>query len=100
MELIDKDSLIGKFPKFYYFFCYYFMKQTLRYIGLLAILPLAMVAVAPDMIGDASAAKSEGSPGSVSPKSYGSATDDVVCGDRLCSTPEGEADPANMGKAQ
>lgn len=76
------------------------MKQKLQYIGLLAILPLAMVALAPDLIEDASAQKAEGSPGSVSPKSYGSATDDVVCGAKLCSTPEGEADPANIGKAQ
>ena len=76
------------------------MKQKLQYIGLLAILPLAMVALAPDLIEDASAQKAEGSPGSVSPKSYGSATDDVVCGDKLCSTPEGEADPANIGEAQ
>ena len=75
------------------------MKQKLQYIGLLAILPLAMVALVPDLLEDASAQKAEGSPGSVSPKSYGSATDDVVCGDKLCSTPEGESDPANIGRA-
>jgi len=76
------------------------MKQTLKYIGLLAILPLAMVALAPDLILDASAQKAEGSPGSVSPKSYGSSTDDIVCGDRLCSTPEGSPEPGNIGRAQ
>ena len=76
------------------------MKQSLKNIGLLAILPLAMVALAPDLIEGANAQKAEGSPGSVSPHSYGSATDDIVCGDRLCSTPEGESDPANIGEAQ
>jgi len=76
------------------------MKQTLKYIGLLAILPLAMVALSPDLLLDASAQKAEGSPGSVSPKSYGSSTDDIVCGDRLCSTSEGSQDPANIGRAQ
>ncbi len=76
------------------------MKQTLKYIGLLAILPLAMVALAPDLILDASAQKAEGSPGSQSPKSYGSATDDIVCGASLCSTPEGSPEPGNIGRAQ
>ena len=76
------------------------MNQTIKYIGLLAILPLAMVALAPELVDDAYAQKSEGSPGQVSPKSYGSATADIVCGDRLCSTPEGSEDPVNVGKAQ
>jgi len=76
------------------------MKQSLRYIGLLAILPLAMIALSPDLILDASAEKAEGSPGSVSPKSYGSSTADIVCGDRLCSTPEGSPQPGNIGRAQ
>jgi len=53
------------------------MKQSLRYIGLLAILPLAMVALAPDYISEADAQKAERSTGQQSPKSYGSATDDV-----------------------
>ena len=71
------------------------MKQTLQFIGLLALLPLAMVALAPDLIEDASAQKSEGNPN----QKYGSETKDIVCGDQLCSTPEGESDPANIGKA-
>ena len=75
------------------------MKQSLRYIGLLAILPLAMAAFAPDMIAEADAQKAEGSPGTQSPKSYGSATDRIVCGDRLCSAEEG-SDPVNIGRAQ
>ncbi len=76
------------------------MNQSLKYVGLLAILPLALVALAPDLIDDAAAQKAEGSPGQQSPKSYGSATDDIVCGASLCSTPEGSEDPVNVGKAQ
>ncbi len=76
------------------------MNQKTKYIGLLAILPLAMIALSPDLIGEADAQKAEGSPGNQSPKSYGSATDDVVCGASLCSTPEGEQDPVNVGRAQ
>ena len=75
------------------------MKQITKYIGLLAILPLALVALAPELVDDANAHKAEGSPGSQSPKSYGSATDDIVCGASLCSTPEGSEDPANVGRA-
>jgi hypothetical protein len=75
------------------------MNQITKYVGLLAILPLALVALTPDMISDADAQKAEGSPGHVSPKSYGSATDDIVCGGTLCSTPEGEPDPINVGRA-
>jgi len=63
-------------------------------------LPLALVAITPDLIGEADAQKAEGSPGTISPKSYGSATDDIVCGGVLCSTPEGSPDPINIGRAQ
>ena len=76
------------------------MKQITKYIGLFAILPLAMVALAPELVDDAFAQKSEGSPGQTSPKSYGSATEDIVCGASLCSTPEGSPDPVNVGRAQ
>ncbi len=76
------------------------MNQKIKYIGLLAILPLAMVALSPDLIGEADAAKAEGKPGGLSgPQSYGSATDDIVCGASLCSTPEGSEDPVNVGRA-
>jgi len=75
------------------------MKQITKYIGLLAILPLALVALAPELVDDAFAQKAEGDPGTQSPKSYGSATDDIVCGASLCSTPEGSADPVNVGRA-
>ncbi len=76
------------------------MKQITKYIGLLAILPLAMIALAPELIGDVYGQEAEGSPGQQSPKSYGSATDDIVCGASLCSTPEGSEDPINVGRAQ
>ena len=77
------------------------MNQITKYIGLLAILPLAIVALTPELIADAYALqKAEGSPGHVSPKSYGSATADIVCGGVLCSTPEGSPDPINIGRAQ
>jgi hypothetical protein len=66
------------------------MNKIIKYIGILAILPLVLVAFTPDLIGQAEAER--GPP----PKSYGSATDDIVCGDRLCSTPEGELDPINV----
>ena len=70
-----------------------------KYIGLFAILPLAMVALAPDFIAEADAQKAEGSSGTQSPKSYGSATDEIVCGDSLCET-KGESEPGNTGRAQ
>jgi len=76
------------------------MNQKMKYIGLMAILPLAMIALAPDYISEADAQKAEGSPANQSPKSYGSATSDIVCGASLCSTPAGSPDPINEGKAQ
>ena len=76
------------------------MNQKMKYIGLFAILPLAMVALAPEFVDVAFAQKAEGSPSQISPKSYGSATNDIVCGDRLCSTPEDSQDPVNEGRAQ
>jgi len=77
------------------------MNQITKYIGLLAILPLAIVALAPDLIGDAFALqKAEGSDGYLPPKSYGSATDDIVCGASLCSTPEGSEDPVNVSRTR
>ncbi len=76
------------------------MNQKIKYIGLLAIMPLALIALAPELIGDVYGQEAEGSPGQQSPKSYGSATDNIVCGASLCSTPEGSEDPINVGKAQ
>jgi len=76
------------------------MNKILRSVGLLAILSLGMVALAPELIGDVYGQEAEGSPGQQSPKSYGSATNDIVCGASLCSTPEGSEDPVNVGTAQ
>lgn len=76
------------------------MNQKLKHIGLLAILPLAMMALTSDLFDQAFAQPAEGSHGQISPKSYGSATKEIVCGDRLCSTPEGNPDPINVGTAQ
>ncbi len=57
------------------------MKQITKYIGLLAILPLALVALSPSLIGEAEAAiqHSVGTPN----QSFGSA-DSPVCGGALC----------------
>ena len=76
------------------------MNQITKYIGLLAILPLALVVLSPDLIGEADAQSAKGSPGHISPKSYGSATSGIVCGAQLCSTPEDTEDPVNVGRAQ
>ncbi len=78
----------------------YIKNQKWKYLGLLAILPLAMVALAPELVDDAFAQKAEGSPSTQSPNSYGSATSDIVCGASLCSTSEGSPDPVNEGRAQ
>jgi len=76
------------------------MKQITKYIGMVAILSIFALATVSGQIGVASAEKAEGSTGSQSPKSYGSSTDDIVCGAILCSTPEGSEDPVNVGRAQ
>ena len=67
---------------------------------MVAILSLAMISLSPNLVDDVYAQESEGAPGQVSPKSYGSATENIVCGARLCSTPPGEPNPVNEGKAQ
>ncbi len=76
------------------------MKQVTKYIGMVAILSIFALATVSGQIGVSSAEKAEGSTGTPSPKSYGSATDDIVCGAILCSTPEGSPDPVNVGRAQ
>ncbi len=65
-----------------------------------AILSIFALATVSGQIGVASAEEAQGSTGTQSPKSYGSATDDIVCGASLCSTPEGSQDPVNVGRAQ
>ena len=74
------------------------MNTKLKYIALLAILPLVMIGLSPDFIGEADAQKSQGSPGKNTNGNFGSATDHIVCGGRLCSTPEGSEDPLNVSK--
>jgi len=74
------------------------MKQVTKYIGMVAILSVFALATVSGNIGEADAAKAEGSTGTQSPKSYGSATDDIVCGDKLCASGE-DPDPVNEGKA-
>jgi len=63
------------------------MKKILTSIGLLALLPLLTFAIMGNYAYDAEATKSAGEdePGRVGVKSYGSANNDIVCGDRLCS---------------
>jgi len=61
------------------------MNQKIKYAGLIAILPLFMVAIAPDYLESADATKAQGSPGNSSPSSFGAKTAGIVCGDRLCS---------------
>jgi len=58
------------------------MNKTLKYFGLLAILPLLTVALTIDYSTEAEGTKAVGPKGA---KSYGSATASKVCGDRLCS---------------
>ncbi len=65
------------------------MKQVTKYIGLLAILPLALVTLSPDLIGYADAAN-VGSQDVIGRPGY---NPDKVCGDRLCSGSDG----ANIG---
>jgi len=74
----------------------YIKNQKWKYLGLLAILPLAMVSFAPELVDDAYAQTSEGTPN----QKYGSDTKNIVCGASLCSTPEGSPDPVNVGKAK
>ncbi len=74
------------------------MKQITKYIGMVAIMAIFALATVSGSIGQADAAKAEGSPGTVSPQSYGSATADIVCGDKLCASGEG-SDPVNVGRA-
>ena len=57
------------------------MNKSIKYLGLLLILPLFTVALTTNFAMDAEAAKGQG----VSTGSYGSANKGIVCGDRLCS---------------
>jgi hypothetical protein len=72
------------------------MDKNLRQVSLLVILPLVLTAFSLGFMMDVDAAKAEGSPGTQSPKSYGSANDDIVCGDKLCSETK-ENSISNLG---
>lgn len=61
------------------------MNKKIREASLLVILPLVLTAFSLGFVVEAEAAKAQGSEGTVPPKSYGSANDDIVCGDKLCS---------------
>ncbi len=61
------------------------MNKTLKYFGILAILPLLTVALTIDYSSEADGSKAVGPKGA---KSYGSKTANKVCGDRLCSESE------------
>jgi hypothetical protein len=73
------------------------MKQITKYIGLVAIMAIFAIATVSGGIGEADAKKAEGSPGTQSQNSYGSATADIVCGDKLCASGDGP-DQANQSK--
>ncbi|MFB5610316.1 MAG: hypothetical protein ACE5R3_00795 [Nitrosopumilaceae archaeon] len=73
------------------------MNKTLKYLGLLSILPLLTVALTTDyVIEDADAIKSKGTGTS----QYGSATKFQVCGDRLCSEYPGGYEQFQKDKGQ
>ncbi len=70
------------------------MRKIVTYLGLLAVLPMLTVAISDNYPTDADGTKCQGenAPGRVGAKSYGSANQNIVCGDRLCSEiPGGKA---------
>ncbi len=62
------------------------MNNALRYIAILAIIPLLTVGISTMYFAEVDAIKSQGSnaPGRVGANSYGSANNNIVCGDTLC----------------
>ena len=73
------------------------MNKKLREASLLVILPLVLTAFSLGFMMEADATKAEGEPGGMSgEKSYGSANDDIVCGDKLCSETK-ENSISNLG---
>ncbi len=61
------------------------MNKINEYAGILAIFSLFVIVLFSGFIDDVDAIKAKGSHGYLSPKSYGSATNNIVCGDKLCS---------------
>ena len=72
------------------------MNKTLKYFGILAILPLLTIAFTIDYFGDAEGTKAVGPKGA---KSYGSKTSGIVCGDRLCSEVEPTPQASSSSRA-
>ena len=70
------------------------MRKIVTYLGLLAVLPMLTVAIMDNYPTEVEGTKSAGedAPGRIGAKSYGSANNGIVCGDRLCSeVPGGQA---------
>jgi hypothetical protein len=72
------------------------MNKTLKYFGILAILPLLTIAFTIDYFDDAEGTKAVGPKGA---KSYGSKTSRTVCGDRLCSEAEPTPQASSSSRA-
>jgi len=64
---------------------HYYAMTKMKYIALLAILPIFATIIVANNIGTSDAAVAKGSPGLLAPGSFGAATAGIVCGDRLCS---------------
>ncbi len=65
------------------------MNKYIKYMGLLAVLPLLTVVLTFDYLDDANAVTQSAG---TATKQYGSATKDKVCGDRLCSETGGKVE--------
>ncbi len=80
------------------------MSKSLKYLALLALVPLLTAGLSSNYIIDADAAKSQGSnaPGRLGGDSYGSKNSSIVCGDVLCKDyPGGKAGwDEDRGKSQ
>jgi hypothetical protein len=61
------------------------MDKKLREASLFVIFPLVLTAFSLGFMLEADTEKAQGSKSTISPKSYGSANDDIVCGDKFCS---------------
>ncbi|MCZ6582144.1 MAG: hypothetical protein O6761_03105 [Thaumarchaeota archaeon] len=72
------------------------MNKALKYAGMLAILSVFVVAAAPVYIGQADAENADGSPGTIPPKSYGKATQSIVCGGALCGDSAADITPVTV----
>jgi len=58
------------------------MNKINEYVSIMAIFSFFVVVLIVGFIDDVDAIKAKGSHGYLSPKSYGSATNNLVCGDR------------------